>query len=113
MVAPLSCVSCRFSSLPQGVAFSIMKIKNKIGVTIEREYLDNIKLSVCGIGLLAHITRWEDDCHDDSRIHDEIYEMCCHDQSAAIGYLELLEEKLVINQFSQDELKSIREIAFK
>lgn len=91
----------------------IMKRKNKFGVCIEREYLDNIKLSVCGVGLMAHITRWEDDGHHDLRIADQIYEMCSHDQSAAVGYLELLDEKLVINEFTTDELKIIREIAYK
>jgi hypothetical protein len=78
---------------------------------ITHEHFDNIKLSVCGIGLLAHISRWTDDNLNTAEILDEIYDMCHHDKCAAVGYIELLEENIIHNFFQEDEMDSIKSLA--
>ena len=88
-----------------------MIIKRNTFTLVETRHLDNIKLSVCGIGLLTHITRWTEDNLNIEQILDRIYDMSHHDPSAAIGYLELLEEEIIDNFFSEQELQSIQALA--
>jgi len=74
-------------------------------------HLDNIRLSVCAIGLLAHIARWINDGVHTEEILDEIFDMCHHDKCAAVGYIELLEENIIHNFFPEDEMDSIKYLA--
>ncbi len=109
--AKLLCVCCRTSSPITGVAFHKMIIKRNTFTLVETRHLDNIKLSVSGIGLLTHITRWTEDNLNIEQILDRIYDMSHHDPSAAIGYLELLKEEIIENFFSEQELQSIQALA--
>jgi hypothetical protein len=100
----------RFSSVTRGRLFKMI-IKRNTFTLVETRHLDNIKLSVCGIGLLTHITRWTEDNHNVEGILDRIYDMSHHDPSAAVGYMELLEEEIIENFFSEQELQSIQALA--
>jgi len=78
---------------------------------ITHEHLDNIRLSVCAIGLLTHIARWINDGLHTEEILDEIYDMCHHDKCAAVGYIELLKEKIINDFFIEEEMISIKSLA--
>lgn len=80
---------------------------------VAREYLDNIKLSVCAVGLIAHITRWQDDGLTFDGIFDQIYDMCSHDSSAAVGFIDLVEEGILPNFFHPDNFAEIQALAKK
>lgn len=99
------------SAATRGRLLLNMIIRKNVPVLVEREYLDNIKLSVCAVGLIAHMTRWENDGLKLDSILDNVYDMCHHDCSAAIGYLELIAEEYIENLFSEEELESIRALA--
>jgi hypothetical protein len=97
-------------AITRGRLFNMI-IKSKAFTLVDTRSLDNIKLSVCGIGLLAHISRWTDDNLNTAEILDEIYDMCHHDKCAAVGYIELLEENIIHNFFQEDEMDSIKSLA--
>ncbi len=98
VVSPLSCVSCRFCSPPQGVAFAYMKKINRLNANytvIPLELLEDQKLSWKAKGLAAYI------CHlDSAKIEPsaktlDLWRTCvytesldAYDELVAAGYIE-------------------------
>jgi len=106
---PPSCVSCRFLSPLQGVAFSKMKkyddcpIRTKNGIMIKRKIIRIEGLTPLQRELLAYIENWDRGCVNDKEYLAFIFDVSKKRINAALDCLAALD--LIYAQKNRDQVK--------